>query len=90
MGNGTHNVYRFDVSGKDDLYLESKWNYFLMEKSVYSSRYGMVVKLSQLDDTDCRDLWLANWKGPQQRYQKLVTLGGIKFWERCKSAWVDG
>ena len=32
MANGTHNVYRFDTSGKEDLYLESNWNYFVLEK----------------------------------------------------------
>lgn len=90
MANGSHNVYRFDTSGKEDLYLESNWNYFVLEKSVYSSRYGVVVRISQLDDIDCRDLWLANWENSHQRHYVLTTLGGKRFWKRCKSAWEDG
>lgn len=85
MGQGTHTTYKFDLTGDDDFYVENHWNYFLMGKFIYSSRYGVTTTCRHLDDKDCLDLWSANWSSWKEKEIALCALGGKRFYNRCKN-----
>lgn len=87
MGNARHDVYKYDISGDDDFFLQGKYHYFFMKEGVYSSRFRRVVRAKEFSDKDKLDIWEGEWKSPSERKKVLVTYCGRRFFESCSNTW---
>lgn len=87
MGNARHDVYKYDISGTDDFFLQGKYHYFFMKEGVYSSRIKAVVAPKRLTDKDKLDIWEGNWESPKQRRKVLESCCGRRFYESCSNTW---